>query len=168
MKKIFMPDGIFTDIYEISPDFFASQGIKVIVSDIDNTLVTYDDEVPTPSLTAWLDGLKRAGIKICYLSNNEVERVEIFNKATAFEAIGKARKPLTGNLKRICKALNCKKEETCLLGDQIFTDVLCGNLYGIKTFLVSPIKDKTDFFTRFKRKCEKPIVKAFKKQQFNK
>ncbi len=168
MKKIFMPDGIFPDIYSIPTELFTSAGIRAIVSDIDNTLVTYDDAKPTEKLIEWLDGLAEAGIKTAYLSNNEVERVRIFNEETQFIAVGKARKPLTGNLKRICDMLRCEKSEICLLGDQIFTDVLCGNLYGVKTYLVSPIKDRTDFFTRLKRKCEKPIIKAYKRRRFNK
>jgi len=35
---------------------------------------------------------------------------------------------------------------------------------GIRTYLVSPIKDKRDPFTRFKRWLEKPILRKYYKK----
>ena len=45
-----VPDFMFSSVYDITPEFFKENGITSIVSDIDNTLVTYDDEKPTKQL----------------------------------------------------------------------------------------------------------------------
>ena len=50
------------------------------------------------------------------------------------------------------------------MGDQIFTDVWCAKRCGARAFLVPPIKDKTNFITRFKRRLEKGILRRFYKK----
>ena len=47
------------------------------------------------------------------------------------------------------------------MGDQVFTDVWAARNAGIRAILVPPIKDKTDFFTKFKRWLERPILKRY-------
>lgn len=46
MFSLFMPDRVYNDIYEITPEVLTSQGIRALILDIDNTLVTYDDPKP--------------------------------------------------------------------------------------------------------------------------
>ena len=73
-----LPDRIFDDIYKITPDFLAKEGIRALILDIDNTLVTYDDPKPTASVREWLDSMKRAGIEAAFVSNNNADRVALF------------------------------------------------------------------------------------------
>ena len=47
MFSLFMPDRVYNNIYEITPKALTSQGIRALILDIDNTLVTYDDPKPT-------------------------------------------------------------------------------------------------------------------------
>ena len=56
------------------------------------------------------------------------------------------------------------KNNTILMGDQIFTDVWAAHNAGIPAILVPPINDKRDIFTRFKRLLEKPILKKYEKR----
>ena len=62
--------------------------------------------------------------------------------------------------------LGVQPNQTACLGDQIYTDVLCGKWARLQwTLLVPPIKDKTDLFTRFKRLMEKPVLKKYWRRQ---
>ncbi len=160
----FVPDFMFSSVYDITPEFFKENGITSIVSDIDNTLVTYDDEKPTKQLLKWLEGLKECGISVSFVSNNSHERVRIFNEELGFFAVGKSGKPFKKNVLRALEKMNAEKKNACIIGDQVFTDVLAGRNAGIRAVLVPPIKDKTDVFTKFKRVLEKPILKAYKKR----
>ena len=157
-----VPDFLFSSVYDITPEFFKENGITSIVSDIDNTLVTYDDEKPTKQLLKWLEGLNECGISVSFVSNNSHERVRIFNEELGFFAVGKSGKPFKKNVLRALEKMNAEKKNACIIGDQVFTDVLAGRNAGIRTVLVPPIKDKTDVFTKFKRLLEKPILKAYK------
>lgn len=165
--SLFVPDFIFDDFYSITPEFLKENGIFAIVSDIDNTLVTYDDEKPTERLLSWLDSLADSGIKISFVSNNSHERVRIFNESLGFFAVGKSKKPFKKNVLCAIEYMNVPKENVCMLGDQIFTDVFAGQNAGIKTVLVPPIKDRTDILTRSKRILEIPFLKIYNKRHKN-
>ena len=43
------------------------------------------------------------------------------------------------------------------MGDQIFTDALGANLYGIPVLLVQPMRQDTKATIRLKRALEKPV-----------
>ena len=62
MKKqpLLWPDEIFSSFAEVSAAFLRARGVRALLCDIDNTLVTYDDAEPTEAVRAWLDAL-RAG-----------------------------------------------------------------------------------------------------------
>ena len=51
-----------------------------------------------------------------------------------------------------------------VLGDQLLTDALAGKRLGLRVLIVPPIKDKTTLFFRFKRLCERPIIRRFKRR----
>lgn len=78
MKNIFLPDIMFSGIYDIDADFLKSRGIDTVILDIDNTLVTYGDPEPTEPVCRWIEGLRSAGLNIAVASNNKKERVELF------------------------------------------------------------------------------------------
>jgi predicted HAD superfamily phosphohydrolase YqeG len=59
--------------------------------------------------------------------------------------------------------LGTDKDNSIFIGDQILTDVWAAHNAGIRALLVSPINDKKDPFTRFKRILEGPIQRKYDK-----
>jgi HAD superfamily phosphatase (TIGR01668 family) len=55
-------------------------------------------------------------------------------------------------------------QETAVIGDQIFTDVLGGNRLGLYTILVTPISEKEFIWTRLMRKLERFVLNYLKKR----
>ncbi len=162
--KYFMPDLYLDDIYGITPELLTKKGIKAVLLDIDNTLVTYDDPMPTESVLKWLDSLKKAGISAAFISNNHKERVELFNSELKFFATYDSRKP-SGKCYRAAMAhLGTDRSNTAVIGDQVFTDVWSAKRLGLYAILVKPIKDKTSLFFRSKRALEKPILRRYAKK----
>lgn len=53
-----------------------------------------------------------------------------------------------------------KKSELAIVGDQIFTDVLCARLAGVTSVMVDPIELETFPFFRFKRALERLILRG--------
>lgn len=164
LDKYLRPDFIFGTFREVTPDFCRENGIKAIISDIDNTLVTYDDPEPTPDVNAWFAALADAGVSLAFVSNNDRERVELFNRSLGVPAFAKGGKPLTGGLKRAINALGTSKADTILLGDQLLTDVMAAKRFGIRAVAVPPIKDKRSLFFRAKRAIEKPFMTRYIKE----
>ena len=160
------PDRIFPTFDALTAEFLLSQGISALVLDIDNTLIPYEESVPTERVRAWLSHLKENGISVAFVSNNHKKRLDTFNASLGYPAFYHGCKPFPRKMRLAMRAMGAEKRHTANLGDQIFTDILGGRLLGLKnSFLVPPIKDKTDAFTRFKRWLEKPYIKKYKKRE---
>ena len=108
-EKLLMPDMMPDHFYDVTPDIVKSMGAKALICDIDNTLVTYDDPVPTEEVLSWIAEMNEAGIKVSFVSNNDHERVELFNRDLGFVAYAKSGKPFTKNLKAATSDLGLDK-----------------------------------------------------------
>ncbi len=164
MKKLMKPDYMFRTYDEITPEFLTSLGVKAVLSDVDNTLAPYEQPEPDEKLMAWINGLREAGISIAFISNNEQERLDLFNKNLGVPAYWKSGKPFKKSLLRAMADLGTDRTNTVMLGDQLLTDAWAGNAAGLKVIIVPPIKDKLNLFFRFKRWLEKGTVRRFKKK----
>ena len=164
MKHPLLPDRYYAKVTDITPEELGSMGIRAVLSDIDNTLVPYEEPVPTPEIAAWVKSLQDAGITVGLISNNDPERVELFNREMGLFARPKSGKPSTRVLKEYLAHTGLAKEEVTMIGDQLFTDVLCARMGGVSVLLVPPIRDKKTLFFRFKRFLEKPFMYCFKKK----
>ena len=162
--SLFTPHHTFCAYFHLTPTFLQEQGICVLLLDIDNTLVPYEQSLPDERLKQWLNSLREAGIAVAFLSNNHADRVELFNRELGLACRYDAHKPLTKNAKRLFHSLGGTKQTTAFMGDQIFTDVCCARLCGARAFLVPPIWDRRDAGTRFKRRLEKGILRRFYKK----
>ena len=164
----FVPDFMFNTFDEATVEFLVANKIKGVILDIDNTLEPYEHPHPGEHVKKWLADLRNAGIGAAFVSNNDKERVELFNAELGLPAYYKAKKPFKKNLLRAMNDIGSTKENTVLMGDQVFTDVWAARNAGIKAILVPPINDKKDFFTKLKRVLEKPIIKKYRKKQVRK
>lgn len=164
LLKKFLPNDHVKSIFEITPDYLKSKGIKGIITDLDNTLVAWDQKDATPEIAEWFKTLQQNGIKVTIMSNNSEERVSTFSKPLNIPFISKARKPLRKAFNRAKKALNLKDDEIVVIGDQLLTDIFGGNRANLHTILVVPIVQTDGFVTRFNRKVERRILKYFKRK----
>lgn len=163
MGKFFSPDYYFGSAFDITPEFLTSAGIKAVVLDIDNTLVTYGDAEPGEKVIQWISSVTQAGISAAIASNNNEERVNLFNRKLGVFCISKSGKPSVRAVKAVCAEFSVSPLNTAVIGDQIFTDVLCANRANAVAILTKPIPYKENLFFRFKRALEKPIINSFKK-----
>ena len=132
---------------------------------MDNTLTTHDNPVPLEGVTDWLDKMKKNGIKMMIVSNNSSERVTPFANLLGLDFVPKGKKPLKKGFEEAVKLMNLPKEQVAVIGDQLFTDILGGNLFKVKSILVTPIELEKKGFLKFKRIIEKPILKHYYKKK---
>ena len=162
-EKYLLPDRMAASYRDVTSEYLTAHGIRLLICDIDNTLVTYDDPEPTDELKEWFQSMERDGVTVAFVSNNHAERVEKFNSSLGYIAFADARKPFTGRIKDVIKKAGADTKCTALLGDQLLTDAAAAKRSGVHCLIVPPIKDKTTFFFRFKRWIEKPYIKKYKK-----
>ena len=163
MKFTFVPEYKFDTFDQVTAEFLLSIGVRCVLLDVDNTLEPYEHPTPGRQVVAWLDSLHKEGIVTAIISNNNQARLDLFNKDIGMPGISHAAKPFAFNLRRMMKQLGVEKGETVFLGDQILTDVWAAHNAGIRAILVSPINDRPDPLTKFKRVLERPIQKKYDK-----
>ena len=160
----FQPDYTRLCYRDLTVDFLREQGISVLLLDIDNTLAPYEQLDPDDHIRNWLQALNDAGIKTALLSNNRGDRMARFNRDLGQPGRSGACKPLPFRGRKLMRRLGGNKKNTALMGDQIFTDVLCAHTMGIRAILVPPIKDKTNRITRIKRYFERGFLNNYHKR----
>lgn len=163
MARLTLPDYIFNNFSEITPDFLRDLGIKALLVDIDNTLAPYEEPTPNERVISWLDAMKSNGISVALISNNGAERVDAFNRELGLVAFAKCGKPFPKNLRAAMKLLGSDKSNTAMLGDQLLTDAAAGKNIGLTTIIVPPINDRKSAFFRFKRALEVPTIRKYAK-----
>lgn len=162
--SLFKPTYFFDKIWDVSPDFLKDNGIKCLLIDVDNTLTTHDNPVPHEKILEWLENVKKIGVKLIILSNNTAERVKPFADGLGIDFVSNADKPLSKGVKRAVIKTGVTKNEMLIIGDQIFTDVLCGKFSRVKTVLVNPFELETMPFFKFKRALENIILRKERKK----
>ncbi len=152
----------FDKITEISLEFLKENKISALLLDVDNTLSTHHGQQLTDGLETWLAEMKSGGITLLVISNSKEKRVKPFCEKIGLSYISLALKPLPFGFLRAIKTVKLKKEGIAIVGDQIFTDCLGGNLVGIKTILLNPILPEDGFSFKIRRKLEKKLLEKYK------
>jgi HAD superfamily phosphatase (TIGR01668 family) len=133
------PQRYVTRIECIDVDELVAQGVRCVLLDRDNTCVPRDTKVAPPEVAAWLKRVRAAGIKTCIVSNNfHSKQVEQSARELGCEVVHHALKPAPFALWRALRLEGSRAKAAVMIGDQILTDVLAGNLAGIQTILVRP------------------------------
>ena len=161
--SVFYPDVMRKRISELTPELLAQLGVQALVLDVDNTLTTHNNPVPDKDVLLWLEDMHRRKIPMLIVSNNSAQRVAPFAAELRLPYTSDALKPLPVGFMRAAKRLNLPPEKIGIVGDQIFTDILGGNLFGAKTILVEPMEPEIGPFFRLKRKLEHHILRAARK-----
>lgn len=160
---LFKPKMRIDKMIDITPEMMNSVGIKALLLDIDNTMTTHDNPVPADGVEEWIARMKSLGFILMVVSNNNGERVRKFSEFLGLEFEGSARKPLPTGFRRACNRLGIKPKEAAVVGDQLFTDMLGGNLLGAYTVLTEPYELESMKFFKIKRACERFIMKFWRK-----
>lgn len=163
--SLFYPCYRFRRIWEIGPEWFTVHQISVVLLDVDNTLTTHDNPEVPDEARRWIAQMQKAGIKLLILSNNRPERVEPFARKLGLGCIANAAKPLTRGVRRAGERLGVQKRGMALIGDQIFTDILCGNLSGIVSILVEPMELERFLFFKLKRAAERVVLRKDRRKE---
>lgn len=116
MLECFYPDEYLDSAYEIDYAEFYRRGYRGIIFDIDNTLVPHGApaDARARSLFSYLNSL---GFVCCLLSNNQRERVDLFNKDIGAFFVEDAHKPSRKGYERAMELMGTTRSTTLFVGD---------------------------------------------------
>ena len=160
--KQFKPTFYLKGFESLTPELLTRHGIRVLLLDVDNTLSDGHGLPIAPTAEAHLNTLKEAGFRLCIISNNDAERVGIFATPLGIPYIADAQKPKGTGVLRALELFGETPDGALLVGDQLFTDIWCGNRGKIKTALVVPRGGEETPFIRLKRALEVPFLNRIK------
>ncbi|OPZ87416.1 MAG: Mannosyl-3-phosphoglycerate phosphatase [Firmicutes bacterium ADurb.Bin419] len=163
MIEKFYPRHKVDKVQDIELDMLTKNNIKGLILDIDNTLVPEHVAEADQNAVAWIEKVKKAGFKVCIVSNASEKRVVKFNEKLKVHAIHRASKPSSKAFVRAARLMDIKPEETAVIGDQIFTDIFGGNRVNMFTVLVKPIDKREVIYVRAKRIAEKYVLAKHEK-----
>jgi len=161
----FYPDRYYDSIFDIDFDLLKGNGIRGLLIDLDNTIIPRDEDEVSEDLRYWFLNLSKKGFKVCIVSNNWKSRVSEIAEELGLPLIARAVKPKKRAFEQGMKLLKTNKNQTAVIGDQVFTDVFGGNRTGLFTILVVPLSDCDLFYTKFLRKLERIILKRIRKEK---
>ncbi|QVK19383.1 YqeG family HAD IIIA-type phosphatase [Mycoplasmatota bacterium] len=159
--KLFIPNEYHKTIHDIDLVKLYDSGKRLILTDLDNTLVGYDIFLPTKEIIEFKEKCEKLGMKLMIISNNKEKRVQLFAKKLDVPYHSNAMKPFKRGYKKL--SLGFSTQEVVIIGDQVLTDIVGGNRMGYYTILVDVINYKNEQLkTRVNRFIEKVLYKKFK------
>lgn len=160
MSSLLLPNEYVTSIYHIDLQRLWDDGMRALVTDLDNTLVAWGVPDAPKRLVSWLRHAQSLGFAVCLLSNNHELRVATFARPLGIPAIANARKPRHSAYDKALALVGSDVHSTVMIGDQLFTDILGGNRMGLYTVLVVPVPGREHGGTRLIRFVERRVLKG--------
>ena len=155
------PDRYFSRIshIDIERDLLAA-GIEAACLDIDNTILTRDTREVPRDVAFWLAKARERGIGFCLVSNNWHSDVFQIAGQLDLPIVAKAVKPSPHGLLLAMRKMESNRQNTVMIGDQLFTDVLAAHLAGMRAFMLQPLVDQDLPHTLMIRNIERVFLRA--------
>lgn len=162
--SLFLPDVYQKSIYSINYESLKTAGVRILIFDLDNTIVPITATEPNKRLKDFFEDIKNMGFTPVLVSNSGQKRVEPFKEGLFVDAACNAMKPLKRKYRRILTVYHVKPYEVAAIGDQILTDVLGANRMGFVSVLVNQISTNDFSRTKLNRIVENMILNHYTKK----
>ncbi|GAA5414538.1 YqeG family HAD IIIA-type phosphatase [Ureaplasma ceti] len=140
----FRPNIFVNSIEDININNFKQQGFRMVICDLDNTLVPHFTKIPTKQAINFVRSIQKQGLLFIVVSNNSKKRVTEFCKILKpDDYVWNAKKPITKKVKKVIQKYNMNKEDVIFIGDQVVTDIWVSNRLQAKSILTLPIVSST-------------------------
>jgi HAD superfamily phosphatase (TIGR01668 family) len=159
MLTIITPHLQLDSVLELDRPRLLRLGLQGLLLDVDCTLKDHGQEAFSPAVAAWVQSLRADGVRLCLFSNGRARRIEGLARSLDVPFVAKALKPLPFACAVGLKLLGLSREQSGLVGDQLFADVMAGRLAGLFTILVRPTSTHEPWFTRVKRPVERLVLR---------
>lgn len=157
--RIFYPHYRIKRVVELTVERLAEMNISALLLDVDATLKPYRETVPCEDIAAWIETMRAAGVGLCLVSNGRGRRISSFAESLGLPFVAPAYKPFPFGVRRALRTRGFDPARTAMVGDQVFADIIAGNLAGLRTVLVVPIlPEQEPWFARLKRPLERLIL----------
>lgn len=158
MLQNFVPDLIYDNVYDIDYDQLYNKGIRLLIFDIDGTILKSMNFSVSDKLIDLIAGLRIKGFTITLLTNAGNRRLyPVLEKTTIESGIASARKPKSEGFEKVMKEHIFPKEQTAMIGNDLYADIYGANKFGITSIFIGSLDLKP-----IENKITKGILKKVK------
>jgi uncharacterized protein len=129
-----------TDLSLIDVKSLVDAGIKGVILDLDNTIISEDDRYLSPDAEIWIERAKKLQLKLFILSNGKRHyRVKYWSSYLDIPAINPALKPFPASFHKAMRYMQLISKEVVVIGDSRHTDILGALLVGCHSIQVASL-----------------------------
>ena len=181
MLETLNPEYRFSSLVRITPEWMHRHHYRVLLADIDNTLLPRNSSIVPDSYINWLDRMQKQGIAVVLATNNGGKRTADIEKQLAdnglhIPILTWAGKPFprayAGAIRLLADyhtadSFDAVMQPSAVLavGDQLFTDVLGAHLYKLPAAWLRPLSRNDFIGTKVLRLMEKCVTWYLKKKE---
>ncbi|MCR5274471.1 MAG: HAD-IA family hydrolase [Clostridiales bacterium] len=151
MKNIFRPALCAKKVSEIDFPSLYGKGYRYALLDFDNTLAPDHCTEPVDYSYKMVEKMQKEGFSLCLVSNAKSERSKKIADMLKIPCVSYANKPGTSGVFKAMDMIGAGKENTIMIGDQLFTDIAAANKAGIYSIFVERYAKKEVFYVVLKR-----------------
>ncbi|MEH2259722.1 YqeG family HAD IIIA-type phosphatase [Nostoc sp.] len=125
---------------DLEIDILKNVGIKGVILDLDNTIVSEDDRYTSPGAEAWIKQAKLQDFKFFILSNGKRKcRAKAWSNRLDIPIINPARKPFPFAFRKALNEMQLEPKQVVVIGDSRHTDILGAWLVGCPSIQVATL-----------------------------
>lgn len=155
------PDANVFDILRVDFQGLYDAGYRLVLLDIDNTLVPHGAREPDARAQEAVARIRKARLAIIVVSNARSRRSSHFCSLLDIKCLPYAGKPSPRGVFSACQMMGVEPARSVLIGDQLFTDVAAAKSAGAASIRVSRISESEPLHIRFKRVLENILFRKF-------
>ena len=130
-QKYLFKSKSYNTVASIDIDLLIQSGIKGIILDLDNTIVSEDDRYLSPHAEDWIQECKLRGLRFYILSNgSRRQRAKDWSARLDIPCFSPAKKPFPFAFYKAFDYLQLKSKQVVVIGDGFHTDVLGALIVG--------------------------------------
>lgn len=138
-KRHKLPRHVHT-LAQIEIDNIKICGIKGIILDLDNTIISEDDHYLSPYAEDWITQAKLAGLQFFILSNGKRRyRVKYWSHRLDIPALSPAKKPFRPAFRHAIAYMRLPAKHVLVIGDSLHTDFVGSLLCGCRFMQVASL-----------------------------
>ncbi|MFI5385498.1 MAG: shikimate dehydrogenase [Fimbriimonadales bacterium] len=154
----FVPAHAAESLQAIDLDRLWSGGKRLILLDVDHTIVKWKAEEFSPEVLDWIARAKQMGFGLCIISNTRrPQRLQRLSEKLGIETVRGKFKPSRAMFRLALIKFKCTSDQAVMIGDQLITDILGANRAGINAIWVRKMEGKEFAGTKVNRLMERVL-----------
>jgi uncharacterized protein len=129
-----------TLLSDIDLRYLQQKNIQGIILDLDNTIVSEDDQYLSPNAESWIQAARDQGMQMFILSNGKSQhRAAYWSNRLCVPALAHARKPFPTAFKYALSQMRLQSKQVIVVGDSLHTDIIGAWIIGASSVQVASL-----------------------------